>query len=140
VCKARAESAAEKYPAPRRPLKRRQVERWMLFAQRSDGAVRLSRRPARGVWGGLWSPPEFEDLSAARRAAGEGVAMREAPAVQHAFTHFDLTIRPLWIEAGESWQGVADGEEWSLWYNAAAPVRIGLPAPIAALLAAPRQA
>lgn len=140
-CVAFAQGSAEDFPAPRRPLKRRQVERWMLFARRGDGAVRLSRRPARGVWGGLWSPPEFEDLPAARRAAGEGVAVREAPAVHHAFTHFDLTIRPLWIDAPESWQGVADGDEVSLWYNAAAPDRIGLPAPIAALLAAPsRQA
>ena len=38
-------------------------------------AVLLERRPAPGIWGGLWSPPQFEDESAAlewcRREIGE---------------------------------------------------------------------
>ncbi len=128
-CVAHAQGEVERYPAPKRPLKRRRVERWMLFARRADGAVRLVQRAPHGVWGGLWSPPEFESVEAARRATGADVQVREAPALQHAFTHFDLTIHPLWF--------VADGDAGpgSLWYNAAAPARIGLPAPIAALLA-----
>jgi A/G-specific adenine glycosylase len=128
-CAAHAQGEEERYPAPKRPLQRRRVERWMLFARRADGAVRLVRRPVRGVWGGLWSPPEFESAEAARKATGADVAIRQAPALQHAFTHFDLTIHPLWF--------VADGNAspGTLWYNAAAPAQVGLPAPIAALLA-----
>ena len=38
-------------------------------------AVLLERRPAPGIWGGLWSPPQFEDESAAlewcRREIGD---------------------------------------------------------------------
>jgi A/G-specific adenine glycosylase len=133
-CLAHAHGGEERYPAPKRPLQRRRVERWMLFARRGDGAVRLMQRPVKGIWGGLWSPPEFDSVDAARQATGDRVAIQEAPALQHAFTHFDLTIHPLWF--------VADGDSGpgTLWYNAAAPARIGLPAPIAALLAtAPKE-
>jgi A/G-specific adenine glycosylase len=137
-CRAFAAGNPSDYPAPRRPLKRRQVERWMLFLRREDGAVQLLRRPASGIWGGLWSPPEFQTREAAYVAAGGGDA-REAEPLQHAFTHFDLTIRPLWVEAGAARpeaMGVADGAVRTLWYNPAAPASVGLPAPIAALLAA----
>ncbi|MEY2855677.1 MAG: hypothetical protein RL030_2809 [Pseudomonadota bacterium] len=128
-CVAHAQGEEERYPAPKRRLQRRRVERWMLFARRADGAVRLVQRPTQGVWGGLWSPPEFESVEAARQATGADVVMQEAPALQHAFTHYDLTIHPLWFVAD------ADAAPGTLWYNAAAPAQIGLPAPIAALLA-----
>jgi A/G-specific adenine glycosylase len=133
-CVAHAQGEVERYPAPKRPLQRRRVERWMLFARRADGAVQLVQRPPQGVWGGLWSPPEFESMAAAREATGADAVIQEAPALQHAFTHFDLTIHPLWFVAD------ADAATGALWYNAAAPAQIGLPAPIAALLAtAPKE-
>jgi A/G-specific adenine glycosylase len=151
-CRAFAQGDPERYPASRRPLKRREVERWMLFVQREDGAVQLMQRPARGVWGGLWSPPEFETRDEAVVAAvaavgggrdggrGDGgAAPHEAAPLHHAFTHFDLTIRPLWIHVAAPAQtqttGVADSAARMLWYNPAAPASVGLPAPIAVLLA-----
>jgi A/G-specific adenine glycosylase len=138
-CRALAAGDPQRFPAARRAPKRRQVERWMLFARRGDGAVQLVRRPARGVWGGLWTPPEFDSRDSARAAAGPAGDLREAAPVQHSFTHFDLTIRPLWFEARDAQSGtpagVAEGPVESLWYNPGAPANIGLPAPIAALLA-----
>ena len=38
----------------------------MLFAQLRDGSVLLERRAERGVWGGLWSPPQLPSAEAAR--------------------------------------------------------------------------
>ncbi len=106
----------------------------MLFARRADGAVRLVNRPARGVWGGLWSPPEYDTRAAAEQAlrsrAGNAVAKEGAPPL-HVFTHFDLLIRPLWATAPHG-SGVAD-EPGALWYNAALPVSEGLPASITQL-------
>jgi A/G-specific adenine glycosylase len=53
----------------------------------------------------------------------------------HAFTHFDLTIEPLLVDLEEgAWDRVAEGAE-GLWYNPRAPQRLGLPAPVASLLA-----
>ncbi len=104
----------------------------MLFAQDAEGGVRLVRRAATGVWGGLWSPPEFSSLEEALSAAGS--PPRQGEPLLHVFTHFDLLIHPLWVRADG--QGVAEAAG-SLWYNAARPAAIGLPAPVAQLLKNP---
>ncbi len=55
--------------------------------------------------------------------------------LRHVFTHFDLLIHPLWARfAGAPQVAEAPG---TLWYNAALPASIGLPAPIAQLLRIP---
>jgi A/G-specific adenine glycosylase len=110
---------------------------WMLLAQREDGSVRLVQRPASGIWGGLWSPPEFDsrDSLMAALAAIDLQPAREAPAVPHAFTHFDLLIHPVWGSASAP-AAVADTAD-ALWYNPARPVPVGLPAPIVQLLQDP---
>jgi A/G-specific adenine glycosylase len=87
------------------------------------------------VWGGLWSPPEFDSREAALASLPQGAAALEGPPLLHVFTHFDLLIRPLWVWAGER-AAVAE-EAGALWYNAARPAPVGLPAPITQLLQKP---
>jgi A/G-specific adenine glycosylase len=132
-CRARATGRQHEFPAPKKALRRRKREVWMLLARRGDGSVQLVQRPPTGVWGGLWSPPEFAEAASLHADLPPGATTREAAVLQHAFTHFDLTIRPVWAEVGDSWQ-VA---EVTLWYNAARPAQVGLPAPIVQLLRTP---
>ena len=106
----------------------------MLFAQDAEGAVRLLRRDTAGVWGGLWSPPQFDSLDAALAAAPDALPRRGEPLL-HVFTHFDLLIHPLWVRTAAS-MAVAE-DAGSLWYNAARPATIGIPAPVAQLLKNP---
>jgi A/G-specific adenine glycosylase len=134
-CEARAQGRMEAYPASKKPLKRRQRETWMLFAYSPDGSVRLVQRPSQGVWGGLWSPPEFETREAAESALPPAARLREGPPLLHVFTHFDLLIHPLWWPAGAP-AHVAE-EPGSLWYNAARPALVGLPKPVQQLLESP---
>jgi A/G-specific adenine glycosylase len=138
-CAAYAAAAQHDFPTPKKPLQRRAREVWMLLARRGDGSVRLVQRPAQGVWGGLWSPPEYGTRAEAAAAltlaaAAREIALVDAAPLQHAFTHFDLTIHPLWADAPI----VATAEEpGALWYNAARPAQVGLPAPIVQLLQDP---
>jgi A/G-specific adenine glycosylase len=134
-CAAHASGQEHAYPAPKKPLQRRQREAWLLFAQDARGGVRLVRRAATGVWGGLWSPPEFDSRAAALAAVPCGAAAQEGQPLLHVFTHFDLLIHPLWVRTGEV-AGVGDGSD-ALWYHAARPAPVGLPAPIAQLLQKP---
>ena len=93
------------------------------------------QRPAAGIWGGLWSPPEFatrEELQASPLATV--APLRDATPVPHVFTHFDLLIHPVWVAMPGT--AVAD-EPGVLWYNAARPAQVGLPAPIVQLLQEP---
>jgi A/G-specific adenine glycosylase len=108
---------------------------FMVVALREAGSVLLERRPEAGVWGGLWCLPQFATATAAaafiHNSLGAGAAQPLA-AFEHAFTHFDLTITPLLVRAAAPAGAVEEGS--SLWYNIHEPARIGVPAPITALL------
>ena len=68
-----------------------------------------------------------------RGSLGEAaVEPRTLGQLEHAFTHFDLSITPLLVRCRGAARAVEEGV--SLWYNVRAPSRIGLPAPITALL------
>lgn len=121
-------------------VKRRRARPWraavLLIAEtgrESSLAVLLERRPSSGIWGGLWSPPQFEDESAAlewcRRELGEPESRESLAPIDHAFTHFDLRLNPLRVRCRPREQGVREADD-RLWYALRAPPRVGLPQPI----------
>ncbi len=140
-CVARREGRANALPSPRpaRVLPHRDVR--VLVIER-DGDVLFERRPAQGVWGGLWSLPECaldEDARAVALvrfgiAAGDAIAL---PALRHAFTHFTLTMHPLRLTATAlataSAMRVA-GQDEVAWLSGDAAEGVGLPAPIRRLV------
>jgi A/G-specific adenine glycosylase len=135
-CAARQQGRQHALPAPRTARRRTQRRVCMVVALAERGGVLLERRPEHGVWGGLWCLPEF---ASAAEAAHFIEAQLPAPAVpeqlppiEHAFTHFDLTIDPLLVRCGAPAQIRSE----ALWYNVDEPSRVGLPAPIRALLEA----
>lgn len=122
-------------PAPRRRAPRRSKRTQMLFVI-AAGCVLLERRPQRGIWGGLWAPPEVAEAGdvEALLAARFGVAssLRRLPPVHHAFTHFDLEIEPWVVELpGQAWQVAEEGVRWQALDSIG---EVGLPAPVARLL------
>ncbi|MBC7781876.1 MAG: A/G-specific adenine glycosylase, partial [Proteobacteria bacterium] len=81
---------------PRKPMPHRAATVWVLLD--GDGRVWLERRPPSGIWGGLWSLPQsFDAASEAHLRATRG-AIHHLPPIEHAFTHFRLTIEPLLID------------------------------------------
>jgi len=143
-CSARASGRQHSLPAPKAKkakTARRRERCWMLIAQNESGDVFLSRRPERGIWGGLWCLPEFESEAAcldhARAHFGwsDTGHLDHLPPVQHVFTHFDLEIMPIVLRSART-RSVMESPS-SLWYNARHPegsARIGLPAPVKSLL------
>jgi A/G-specific adenine glycosylase len=136
-CRAHRSGRQHELPARRRRRARPARRAFMIVAQRVDGSVWLERRPENGLWGGLWCLPEFASAAAARAyveevLGGSPEAPAMLPAVAHAFTHFDLEIRPLLVR-GVGAALVMDAAA-TLWYNVRAPAPVGLPAPIAKLL------
>jgi A/G-specific adenine glycosylase len=133
-CVAALEGRQAELPG-RKPKKfRPSREATLLIAQiGSNGptAVLLERRPNAGVWGGLWCPPQFgseqEALAWCRQEIGSSGDGQPLPPIEHAFTHFDLRLRPLRVQCTAPAE-VRDGER--LWYRLDAAPRIGLPQPI----------
>jgi A/G-specific adenine glycosylase len=101
------------------------------------GKVLLEKRPAPGIWGGLWCFPEVSAPNDAigfcrGRFGAEVDAVSPLPDIQHGFTHFSLTISPRRIAVS----GVAPhvGEYEHLWMQREEARRAGIPAPVARIL------
>ena len=123
-CKARKQDRIAELPPPRarRELPQREVT-WLVL--RRNGAVLLERRPAPGIWGGLWCFPELKG-----KAPAGGQAL---PAIEHGFTHFRLRIRPLLFNR-------ASTRVSGRWLRLEEAEGAALPAPVRMLLARLREA
>ena len=103
-CEAREAGDPECYPE-RAPRRARRLERSRFFVVVDpDGACLVERRPPRGVWGGLWSPPERDaDQSVDGFLDQSGIAadlvddVQAAGVFRHGFTHYDLDVEPVYV-------------------------------------------
>jgi A/G-specific adenine glycosylase len=110
----------------------------VLVVRAPDGRVLLERRPARGIWGGLYSLPELPAEDSPRdwcaRGLGAAVAAEHLLAtIEHAFTHFDLDLAPRLLELAAAPSVVNDRDNWH-WCRPGSKLDVGVPAPVAALL------
>ncbi|RYY91919.1 MAG: A/G-specific adenine glycosylase, partial [Comamonadaceae bacterium] len=125
--------------------RRSSLSLWLLQARRADGAVWLQKRPATGIWAGLYSLPAFDsidDLLAALRPAMRESAL-EQPAFLHVLTHKDLHLHPVHVNVNlHAGLATADGpvvpddagNAQGRWVPASEWPGLGLPAPVRRLL------
>jgi A/G-specific adenine glycosylase len=132
ICAARREGAPERYPMRTKKLKRTAETWWLLLARDREGRIWLQRRPAPGIWAGLYSPPAYAAYDVLLSEAGAQQAVRELPSLLHALTHKDLYLRPVLVRYGDGRAPAAPGGWWTLDQAQAQ----GLPAPVRKLLAA----
>lgn len=135
-CLAHARGEPERWPVKTRRLKRSTRAHALLWLEHRQ-RVWLVQRPEKGVWGGLWTLPEFADEAALTEAVqgwrGEG--HWQAP-IEHALTHFDWTLKPLlwiWPVKGQAPNDAALPA--GRWFTLDEALAMGLPAPIRKLLA-----
>jgi len=136
-CGALAADLVDELPARRARAPRRHERTHMVFVVQG-GSILLQQRPSRGIWGGLWAPPEFPDADAARAwcATTFGAQKRDSRrlgVVRHSFTHFDLDIEPWVLELRRRGPRVAGTA--LRWHDVRSQQSIGLPAPVAKLIA-----
>ena len=147
LCRAKKDGAqaslprkSAKKPRPQKTIGVAVVAR----ADRSGFSILLQKRPARGIWGGLWSPLETAPapnltfvrarrlLRAQIKAAGIELRAdrraRDLPAIAHEFTHFRLDLLPVLFFA------VGGESEDLLWLPRAGIDSAPLSAPVARLL------
>jgi A/G-specific adenine glycosylase len=137
-CVARITQRQADIPASKPRKTRPARETWMVVATRGDYKVLLEKRPGQGIWGGMWGLPEFptqEHASQWMRERLSGAASPErGEALAHAFSHFDLQIRPLYVRCQGKAHELRDDERYR-WYDVRDPLKIGLPKPIATIIA-----
>jgi len=139
-CMARKEGRTDELPSARtrKTLPERSVA--IMLAHRS-GHILLEQRPATGIWGGLWSLPEFSaDVSSTDFCVSLGLQVTKIerlPAFLHVFTHYRLTIAPVIARTTEPKSSAAEqslSKPTLHWTKISSLHRIGLPAPIRKLL------
>ncbi|HJV69565.1 A/G-specific adenine glycosylase [Ideonella sp.] len=136
-CVARREGRPEDYPVKTRKLKRGQRTIALLWLVQGD-RVWLVRRPASGIWAGLWSLPEFDSIEGVREyLAGWPGSSDEVPAFTHVLTHLDLRLQPLrHALPARARRDAALLSMWpeGRWVSRSELGAYGLPAPVAKLL------
>lgn len=140
-CAARISGRTNEIPAAR-PSKvvPQRTQRYLLLTHADQ--ILLVKRPAPGIWGGLWCLPEIGDDEDAKATAhirfgasgpGNSIAL---PPIAHAFTHFRLTLQVTHLIANRV--GPRAMQPGVMWIDRADLSKAALPTPISRLLAAPQ--
>jgi A/G-specific adenine glycosylase len=122
ACVARLEGRIDELPAPRarKVLPQKEVT-WLVL--RHGREVLMEKRPAPGIWGGLWCFPE----------AQTGASGKRLEPLEHGFTHFRLRIHPLLSEVRSKPPRVeAPGR---IWLDLADAAAAAVPTPVRKLIA-----
>jgi len=135
-CVARRQGNVLAHPGRKPKLDKPLKETTMLIAV-NENSVYLERRPAAGIWGGLWSLPEIDDVSVdswCERTVGTTAVKRERwQTMRHSFSHYDLDIQPVVVQFTQQGNAVADDDD-AVWYCLDDTPPGGLAAPVQKLI------
>ena len=114
--------------------------RRVVFAvlENEQGEILLEKRPPTGIWGGLWSFPEYNSDTELvdwikTRAVLVSKALTTLPQIRHSFSHFHLDITPVKAVIRDKADTIEDNEAF-LWYAPEHGPEIGMAAPVKALM------
>jgi A/G-specific adenine glycosylase len=124
----------ERFPG-RKPRREKPLRSTTMVLAVADGAVYLERRPASGIWGGLWSLPEVSDVDAwcSERLDAATVDAEAWDTLRHSFSHFDLDITPIVVRIDAVSSRVADCAD-STWHRLDTAPPGGVAAPVSKLI------
>ncbi|MDP5069657.1 MAG: A/G-specific adenine glycosylase [Congregibacter sp.] len=93
-----------------------------VIAHTPDGELLLERRPASGIWGGLWCFPEVDDAASALRYCEETLATKVETStglslMRHSFSHYHLEISPLLLTLSRTPTEVSEQDERCFFYS-----------------------
>ena len=133
-CIALSRGEVERFPG-RKPKKEKPLRETTMVLAVADGAVYLERRPASGIWGGLWSFPEVGDVGdwCAEHLRAEAVQVESWDTLRHSFSHYDLDIAPVVVRIDAVSSKVADYDD-STWYRPGDEPPGGIAAPVMRLI------
>ena len=133
-CKARLSNTVERYPG-RKPRRARPLKHTTMIMAVSNDAVYLERRPPAGIWGGLWSLPEADDVNDwCRQVLNVSPGVTEPrERVRHSFSHYDLDIQPVVVRVEAVSRKVADSPD-ATWHCLGDSPPGGIAAPVQKLI------
>lgn len=126
-CQARLNNCIGDYP--NKKVSKTLPQKSIVMVIISDGKrVYLEKRPNSGIWGGLWSLPECNNIEGIPALLDELNVIEQCRQTltlyTHTFTHYRLQITPIWIKTPELTTGLTQ-EAWA---------QRGLPKPVQDIL------
>lgn len=133
-CQARRTDAIAHFPG-RKPRQIKPLRTTTMVMAVSEDSVYLERRPPVGIWGGLWSLPEVENVADwCRQQLHALPAETEQRAIlRHSFSHYDLDIQPVVVRVAAGSRTVADNPD-ATWHVLDDEPPGGIAAPVQQLL------
>lgn len=136
LCRANQSGTTDRFPVKSRKVLRRHENWWLLIfrAASAEGArVWLERRPARGIWAGLFcTPVHASEAQVADRLQRAGLGARDLPPITHQLTHRELCLYPRLVDVAPE-RAQLDPTQGQ-WVALDALDQVGLPAPLRSLL------
>lgn len=134
-CTALKENRVDKLPTPkpRRPLPEKETVLLLLTKQKK---ILLKKRPATGIWGGLWCPPEITTCKNIATYCVREYNLRiksvdDIPPLSHSFTHYKLRIYPKLLEVISP---IDSQQNKTMWLTLDEALAAAIPAPVRKLL------
>ena len=136
-CLAKIENKVNELPTPK-PKKVLPVKEIVfLILINNQQQFFLQKRPASGIWGGLWSFPEFNSLAEIEAWCMENNLLVESVnqlnEQRHTFSHYHLDYTPIIVKTDNLINNVMEANQ-SIWYKAEQIQKLGLPTPVKKLL------
>ncbi|NNC23875.1 A/G-specific adenine glycosylase [Salinisphaera sp. USBA-960] len=129
-CQALAHGVQNAIPAPRKKRRKPVRTTHMALIVNEAGHILFEKRPPAGIWGGLWSLPEIPEASDVAAFCRQQLGIESSvdarlPAFRHVFTHFELDIHIIKLQATRATRIMEADMDW--FDTAELP---GVPAPI----------
>ena len=135
ICQAKAQGRTAELPRKKTAAEVKTLPLYWLIWYDENGALLLEKRPAKGIWGGLYCTPCFDSLrdlhDFATRYGLTAEDLTELPPLTHRLTHRMLLITPFAVAGKRPSENLSDGLR-------VMPEKLadyGLPKPLAAWLA-----
>lgn len=135
-CQAQLSGKQTDYPG-KKPKKQIPAKSAYMLAIIDEQQTMMIKRPAAGIWGGLWCFPQFNSLDELRTYAKThllDLRAEELTAFRHTFSHFHLDISAYVAFSSQSHNQIME-PDLAVWYNIATPPKVGLAAATERILA-----
>ncbi|TRX57061.1 A/G-specific adenine glycosylase [Thalassomonas sp. M1454] len=136
LCAAHKNQVQTDFPG-KKPKKVKPIKQTIMVMFTNKDSVFMYKRPASGIWGGLWSFYEISSIDELNQLAEKlGFVInnkQKLAGFRHTFSHFHLDITPLQVEISQSNTIINDNEQ-QLWYHLEHGANIGLAASSKTLL------
>ena len=137
LCLAAQQGNPTDYPHKKPKKDKPERATWMLML-RYENELLLYRRPDTGIWGGLWSFPEYSSYEQALEQlalwnCSEQAPQQTLPGFRHTFSHYHLDIHPILVDLATKPGQIMEANQ-AIWYNRQQIGELGLAAPIKKLI------